>query len=100
MENSEKWGRVFDVLTFIQIFAILVVITRQACPRKRVLLVPRQRVSLEGDFLYSQKIGFFCQALSTTDLWKTPRKRKTPGLVMVLVSFWLKIWRVNRGENH
>nr|DAJ28380.1 MAG TPA: hypothetical protein [Caudoviricetes sp.] len=33
-------------------------------------------------------------------MWKTPRKRKTPGLVMVLVSFWLKIWRVNRGENH
>nr|DAK34155.1 MAG TPA: hypothetical protein [Caudoviricetes sp.]DAN27568.1 MAG TPA: hypothetical protein [Caudoviricetes sp.] len=30
-------------------------ITHQACPRKRVLSVPRQRVSLEGDFLYSQK---------------------------------------------
>nr|DAT02638.1 MAG TPA: hypothetical protein [Caudoviricetes sp.] len=32
-------------------------------------------------------------------MWKTPRKCKTPELVMVLVSCWLKIWRVNRGEN-
>nr|DAJ18987.1 MAG TPA: hypothetical protein [Siphoviridae sp. ctRJB2] len=43
-------------------------ITHQACPRKRVLSVPRQRVSLEGDFLYSQKIENSCQALSTTVL--------------------------------
>nr|DAJ52021.1 MAG TPA: hypothetical protein [Caudoviricetes sp.] len=30
-------------------------ITHQACPRKRVLLVPRQRVSLEGDFYIPKK---------------------------------------------
>nr|DAT20272.1 MAG TPA: hypothetical protein [Caudoviricetes sp.] len=52
-------GAGFNVLTFLQIFAILVMITHQACPRKRVLLVPRQRVSLEGDFLYSQKNRIF-----------------------------------------
>nr|DAM54405.1 MAG TPA: hypothetical protein [Caudoviricetes sp.] len=55
-------GAGFNDLTFIQIFAILVMITHQACPRKRVLSVPRQRVSLEGDFLYSQKIENSCQA--------------------------------------
>nr|DAP83495.1 MAG TPA: hypothetical protein [Caudoviricetes sp.] len=40
-------------------------ITHQACPRKRVISVPRQRVSLEGDFLYSQKNRKFLSSLST-----------------------------------